>query len=132
MYRLGTVLVGSVLTIISTNISNYIYCMTYTEQFIEDVIAGGWNKLPNENIKLMGDSITDIRSNRLYSLHKVLLDPNAWQAVGKTRGWGTDDWDEQHFGLKDSPEEASYKQWHRFIDHLTDGKTIEEALSAIE
>lgn len=99
--------------------------MTSTHQFIEDAIAGGWK--PYNDIH----NINDLEACYRF---EILLDPLAWQAVGKTRGWDrlTD-----VAGDSNTPE---YSNWfpytwgwrqHRFIDHLADGKSIEEALTAI-
>ena len=82
--------------------------MNHTKQFIEDAIKGGYYRL-----KQNPDSET------LFMLS--LLDPDFWKAVGKTRGW-----DKGWLGAEDWKTE-----WSIFIDHLADGKTIEEALAAI-
>ena len=82
--------------------------MNHTKQIIEDAIAGGYHIL-----KRYPDSET------LFKLS--LLDPDFWQVVGKTRGW-----DKGWLGAEDWKTE-----WSIFIDHLADGKTIEEALAAI-
>lgn len=104
--------------------------MTHTKQFIEDAIAGGWKeksrpiiteRVGGELAVLFGDGKTDG-----MVLAEILLDPLAWQAVGKTRGWETgnpvDNFD---------PYEETRANMHDFIDHLADGKDVEEALSAI-
>ena len=88
--------------------------MTATEQTIQDAIEGGYPKEKTNNY---------LNSNRtiLESSYSILLDPLAWQAVGKTRGWNNS----QYFS-------NMYKRkWHKFIDYLADGKTIEEALSLL-
>lgn len=105
--------------------------MTHTEQFIKDAIAGGWegNKF-QERLYVYGDSL-----GRTYSksepLSSVLLDPLAWLAVGKTRGWDVQVTDELHRYVQyvDCPE-VTYNM-HRFIDHLCDGDSIEDALGKI-
>jgi len=121
-----------------------------THQFIEDAIAGGYRK---ENPDFSAPQ----------SLALLLLDPLAWQAVGKTRGWEDGsripelerqitEWKEKErnargeydywgcVGAREKAEEELKRikrarpyhfYWHRFIDHLADGKTIEEALAAI-
>ena len=116
--------------------------MTHTKQFIEDAVAGG-------GIDFNGYFTDCDKEDVLDSIHRVLLDPAAWQAVGKTRGWG-----EIVFKMEDKIGDhpfmggtlnypyyegaamvftsASWKyNLHRFIDHLADGKTVEEALAAI-
>lgn len=62
-----------------------------------------------------------LRDNALghAALCRVLLDPLAWQSVGKMRGWH-------------EREEYLWRlQWHRFIDQLADGKPIDAALTRI-
>lgn len=82
------------------------WTVTATERFIEDAIKGGWdNKM---------QTALDWVANGMY--REPLLEPPAWQAVGKTRGW-VSPW--RYY-------------WIQFIDHLADGKTIDEALQAIE
>lgn len=61
-------------------------------------------------------------------LDRLFLNPLAWQAVGKTRGWGN--------GIDCCTECGAWLHgWqyklHRLIDGLAGGKTIEEALAAI-
>ena len=47
---------------------------------------------------------------------QALLSPLFWQALGKSRGWVVG-----HFDGK--PTWLEY--WHRFIDHLAEGKSAE-------
>lgn len=54
-------------------------------------------------------------------VEKALLDPKAWQAVGKTRGWGD---------MHDYPDNV-YEAWDTFFYQLYNGDSVEEALSAI-
>lgn len=94
--------------------------MTATQQFIEDAIKSGYSK-DEQHAHF-------IRNLPNYALCQIWLDPLAWQAVGKTRGLvgiGTADIPQSHFS------HGWRRNWHRFIDHLADGKTIEEALSLI-
>lgn len=62
----------------------------------------------------------------------ILLDPKAWAAVGKTRGWDKEtafttlNHDNVLIG-----EDAAFLKNREFLEHLWDGKTIEEALKAI-
>jgi len=89
--------------------------MTNTKQFIEDAIEGEYRKnstWPQRYVEHDGDTYGGI------DIHRILLDPRCWQAVGKTRGWNNS----QYFS-------NMYKRkWHTFIDHLADGKTIEDSL----
>lgn len=48
---------------------------------------------------------------------KIFLDPKFWQCLGKAMGWQLErEWEGTHWK----------KYWHRFIDHLAEGKTIEK------
>ena len=97
-----------------------------TRSFIEDAIAGGYAEGRADFIRRLPQ----------YALCQIFLDPLAWQAVYKVRscpgpcngdvrnpacpicgGWGSNKNPRPHM--------------HRFIDHLADGKTIDEALAAI-
>lgn len=80
---------------------------SHTQTFIEDAIAGGWEKdwwpiasaFPNGYGDFQisyGDcfAFRRLKKNgeqgrwvRYYGVSQTLLDPSAWQAVGKTRGW---------------------------------------------
>ena len=86
--------------------------MEHTQQFIEDAVAGGCGEALQSLTFLNTAAELGLVLNRVKAL---LLTPQAWQAVGKTRGWTC------HYR----------QQWNDFIDHLADGKTIEEALAAI-
>lgn len=89
-------------------------------------MKGGWDIARMEDHLICRAGVThDIEE-------KALLDPLAWQAVGKTRketwGWtiGTADIPQSHV----SSMWAS--KWQCFIGHLVDGLNIEEALSKLE
>lgn len=102
--------------------------MKATEQFIKDAIEGGWNEMPAKAMEWMFN-------NGGFSEEKVLLDPQAWQAVGKVRGWR----DELHCSGEcndfiddmDTTIDGWKYQQKQFISELQDSKTIEEALTAI-
>ena len=107
--------------------------MTHTKQFIEDAIEGGYEK-------------DEFLVNEYHSINlgQALLDPKAWQAVGKTRGWIDKDYPNGEMRCSNLVGrcDAIYcdyggfinpnEKWHHFIDHLADGKTIDQALQAIE
>jgi len=57
-------------------------------------------------------------------VHMALLNPDCWQAVGKTRGWEFEAW---------LPEKAEFRlKMAGFMRAIAGGKTIEEVLQAIE
>ncbi len=55
------------------------------------------------------------------TLEEALIDPKAWQAVGKVRGWGE---------MFDYPDRV-YEAYDTFFHLMYGGSSIEEALSAI-
>lgn len=60
----------------------------------------------------------------------VCLDKEFWQALGKAMGW------EEKSGIFKEPGHFELAQWwvewHRFIDHLAEGKTIEDYFNQLE
>ncbi|WP_423066047.1 hypothetical protein [Devosia sp. CN2-171] len=120
--------------------------MNPTQQFIEDAIAGGlevyggtkgWEVPPKEMgeeaVELKGDYVycwgydkDEVKTYTAIHLYKVLLDPLAWQAVGKQRGWAL------------TPEAVYDKQSHwttwsqRFFENLMVRRmSIDEALAEL-
>ena len=96
---------------------------TEIEEFILDAIKGKWG-LKDGMPPIYLNGRVAFFGNGGCSEKEVLLEPSAWQAVGKTRGWRRE--------LYENGEVEWQHIWHRFIDHLADGKTIEEALLAIK
>lgn len=103
-----------------------------THEFIQKAIDGGW--IPPSDL---GDSYTiedwGIRHSYCEYIHNqvILLDPLAWQAVGKVEGW-----DEQEltvdYGDGHNPWDTNWKfNMHRMIDVLCKGKSIEEFLETL-
>ena len=118
--------------------------MTATQRFIEDAIKGGYG----DAFKVMAQ--LDLEEKTPY-VDRLLLDPKAWEAVGKVRGWakhacshcGKETTQDTSSMYRECPDDglcveelfwdAGWKlKQHRFIDHLADNKNIEEALQAIE
>ena len=101
----------------------------HTKQFIEDAIEGGWGNekhATREEIILntMGES-TQWEYNE-----RILLDPLAWQAVGKTRDWVVGD--EIECPVCDGEMSIDWRWYmHLAVEHIAMGKTIEETLEAI-
>jgi hypothetical protein len=106
--------------------------MNNRQQFAADALAGGW-KVPDwlEGYSL-DENYIQASYHEYMSYEHMLLDPLAWQAVGKTRGWNNEtayttlNHDDVPYG-----EGAEIMHWHCFIDHLAEGKTIDEALSSL-
>lgn len=129
--------------------------MKATQQFIEDAIAGGWRVFaPSDKpIEVAETGTWPIIHGtapsgvlKLWPLASCLLDPLAWQAVGKTRGWPENeiylcpDCETIGVGTGNHMQACKIKDrmypWrtylHRFSDALCDGKDIEASLSSIE
>ena len=120
--------------------------MTATKKFIEDAEKGGWKPAKEEEKRW--DYMQISYGNVLIDNRVFLLDPLAWQAVGKVRGWGEEtvcNWCEEADCWNMTDKETRCSRWgkcggsklckikqHQFIDHLVSGKTIDEALQAIE
>ena len=91
--------------------------MNHTQQIIQDAIEGGW--------RTVDDPKDPVNPERMF------LNPLFWQAAGKTRGWGEEP--NSHITLDgESKDLEGWKlYWLKFIDHLAEGKSYEEALSKI-
>lgn len=118
------------------------------ERAIKKAIEGGYlykgdKLLLDENVGHWfvsdGDGGYLIPSEKIF-----LLDPAFWQALGKSLGW----WKIDEFGYEVKPllNSREYKagntiwsvehvenmpfswvtHWHRFIDHLAEGKSVDE------
>lgn len=117
--------------------------MKATIKFIEDAVEGGWNKQDGVKFMLVNGEpflvdminhpfgVMPCRTIALDEIEKYLLDPKAWQAVGKVRGW-----EEPKECLIDGVEshcsDTYQNKARNFFQYVLDGKNIEEALQAIE
>ena len=65
------------------------------------------------------------------AMHEIFLDPDFWKCLGKAMGW--DDYHyigyDQKLGAMVADERIGVDewqfQWHKLIDHLAEGKSIE-------
>lgn len=109
--------------------------MTATEQFIRDAIEGGYRP---KNYEDAGKRLA--KEAAMWNVPEILLDPNAWRAVGKVRGW-VDELRECGC-CKKVPEYCRccdfemFDQWrlnmHRMIDALAEGKSADEYLATLQ
>lgn len=100
----------------------------YVAGAIEKAIEGGWG--PHGSVKLNGHpwKVYEVKAN-FYQQPTWCLDPNFWQALGKSLGEpeGLDDW-VCHFNppvITNPPAMLLLwrdKAMHCFIDHLSEGK----------
>jgi hypothetical protein len=104
------------------------------QEFIEKAVAGGWNKYAAEWHDALGHG-------NVQCLAHILLDPLAWQAVGKVEGWseayeysGTDPSDGPDVN-GETPVYVNSDHWkarmHAMIDALAEGKTVEQYLETL-
>ena len=124
--------------------------MTETEIAILDAIGGGYKELGTLSFEGSWFEIDVPNTNALYQIDVAgaLIDPVFWQSIGKVRGWGkigkVKHWIKpKTYTTISSPKartrEGYWKevntliapewleQQHRFIDHLADGLSFEEA-----
>jgi hypothetical protein len=116
----------------------YIRLMTIKE-FIEKAIEGEWK--PFKTIEVVGDGFWDKVDFQTFgyshpsnadkviasiNMYRLILDPEAWKAVGKVEGWGTEPSGSIYQG-----EEKWFRHMHRMIDALAEGKTIEQFIATL-
>lgn len=102
--------------------------MTATKKIIEDAVRGGWYPKNYKPERFVSQAIRAVQKSKF--VERWLLEPAFWQAVGKTRGWRNakpGSLLERIIGA-----EGWKLKMVDFVGHLTNGKTIEEALQAIE
>ncbi len=90
------------------------------KKFISSAIKGGW-ECPWVAVLEDTDLASTISLNSGY-LCEALLDPKAWESVGKVEGW-TDAWH--------SPKSTAREKMHDMIDALVDGYTLEDFIETL-
>ena len=93
--------------------------MNYTEQAIKKAREGGYGDHAYCN------EFDMYENEGSYCFSTVFLDPLFWQSLGKALGWELFREGDDEFGTDWETE------WHRFIDHLIDGKEPEEFFKEI-
>jgi hypothetical protein len=106
--------------------------MTYIQKFIERALAGGWSPGARAIIvRGFSETYFEYRPRSSITGHGtgvpiqlryevVLLDPEAWQAVGKVERWY-----EGYYG----PEWLHHM--HKMIDALAEGHTLEAYIQSV-
>ena len=105
------------------------------KQFIEKAIEGGWRTGDNASILLYALE-KNLKEMSPDFISGVVLDPLAWQAVGKIEGWGIK---MIKVGNKELEAKCGRKgylhSWqsymHDMIDALAEGKSIEDYISTL-
>jgi hypothetical protein len=105
---------------------------THIEQAIGDAVEGGW--LENWGVQSMTvtpKSLMIQTGERMFrdrfSMQEIFLSRGFWGGLGKARGWSTR---YDRSGLTSNKNTSRY-QWHRFIDHLADGKDAESFCASL-
>src|ERR1044072_5183491 len=97
--------------------------MTYIEQSIKE--AGDQGYQPNVERYPEMEGISPLQIAMAMQAD-VFIDPAFWKALGKKRGWTTDnDFKYWQKSVVEWEEKYWKKFWHRFIDHLAEGKDAE-------
>lgn len=99
------------------------------DKAIQKSIAGGYksSEFPGYRPRTGTLSYRDYEKGGAYSVEQmkwsdILLDPSFWSSLGKSLGWADGvngirpDW---------------YTFWHRFIDHLAEGKDIDSYFTSL-
>lgn len=124
--------------------------MNATQKFIEDAIKGGWqdeewhsetgethykfDRIDQDLIEPRKSAVyIDIQWGDHFHFHvaDILLDPLAWEAYVKTKLNGIES-PFTDISTEQLIKGEAKRYMHRFIDHLADGKTIDQSLTAIE
>ena len=96
------------------------------QQVIEKAIEGGWQEGRSPKVvKTRSGFLVQTKGEIIgfeTSIHSVFLDPLFWQSLGKAMGW----WGENANG---KPQWVN--KWHRFIDHLAEGKDAESFFESL-
>lgn len=90
------------------------------QKFIDKAIEGGWtDAFMRANPHMEKEYLHENYVARLArDIERVLLDPEAWKAMGKVEGWGP-------------PLKVWLMCMHGMIDALAEGKTIEQYLETL-
>lgn len=104
------------------------------QEAIEKAIEGGWNYEKRHMTNLFGAPPIEVIAHELSRqgyLGWSLLDPAFWQSLGKSLGWS-----EKPLGTGTGPganhSRGHLYHWHRLIDHLASGGTIETYFEGIQ
>lgn len=116
------------------------------QEFVEKAIEGGWAerhfriiwKKPKVEIRLDGKvTLDEGNSMGFTTTHQILLDPEAWRAVGKVEGWEKKnpargwEYEEMSNGAIVGLLDAWECNMHSFMQALIEGKTAQQYLSTL-
>lgn len=110
-----------------------------TKEFIEKAIEGGYlsKELAKTDYYVDSDgSIVNLtRHEDMFNISEILLDPKAWEAVGKVEGWrnyiATMDKKTLNVRITDRNKSEWKYNMQQMIPALIEGKSIEEYLKTL-
>lgn len=97
------------------------------KEAIQKAIEGGYgyrNYIPK-------DAPDDFVKIPYKEMADIFLDPLFWQALGKAMGWEKMLEDRKWGDKGEVPDPMWLRKWHRFIDHLAEGKDAESFFEAL-
>ena len=101
-------------------------------EFIQRALEGGWR---GEFAYSLDAEATKWAVNPDYPAERILLDPEAWKAVGKSMGWGKKNHDPVWKVTYNVDEHTITEPWANamldFTYHLAEDHTLPEALGMI-
>lgn len=104
------------------------------KEFIEAAIEGGWEnkELPTMTTEdgIYGEFITAMYWHKMFPT--VVLDPEAWKAVGKVKGWKEDIF-YSFDGIHHTGQNLDEAQWYQLsmMNALWEGQTLEEYIATL-
>jgi hypothetical protein len=107
------------------------------QQFIEKAIEGGYREGRTnwQYFDITAEGAVHQEDERtVIPVEKILLDPEAWKAVGKVEGWC-----DSNVGVNGACVDCGFKthgcqwleNWHSMIDALAEGGSIESYLETL-
>jgi len=103
--------------------------MTHIEQAIKEAVEQGYEPKLERFPEIVDVPVMQIAAAMQAD---VFIDPDFWQALGRARGWTTDQ-DFKYWQKSIAEWKAKYWKtfWHRFIDHLAEGKDAESFFQSL-
>jgi hypothetical protein len=107
--------------------------MPHFTKAVEEAIKGGWALFDAGPVEISTNGswpMIGAQHNGVYKMWPVasaLIDSTFFQALGRARGWGAASYIDTEANLYPRWQYA----WHRFIDHLADGKDAESFFAAL-
>ncbi len=102
------------------------------KQFIEAAIEGEWQPTDIWGLNIIPFDITGNFSHQVRDhgfIYRWILDPEAWKAVGRVKGWPQEGATDIPFGIWERERWAG--RMHEMIKYLCAGKTLESYIESL-